>query len=98
SYNRLLKYYKAHNQYPAIEDGTKIKYVYLKDNPLSISEMAFKTYDDPPQIMQYIEQYVDRDKMFDAELRNKLEDLYDAMRWGRLSTDINQSATEFFSF
>ena len=98
TYNRLLKYYGLEKQYVPISDGDKIKYVRLKPNPLHIDVIALKGMDDPPQILDLITTYVDYDGMFDAELKNKLDDFYAAMSWGKLPTEVNQSASEFFSF
>ena len=43
--------------------------------------MAYKGYDDPAQIIDFIEQYVDRDKLFDKALSKKIKMFYDAMSW-----------------
>jgi DNA polymerase elongation subunit (family B) len=98
SYNRLIRKLGLENKYPLITDGDKIKWVYLKKNPYNLETMAIKTYDDPPQILELVEKYIDYDKLFEKELVNKLEDFYDAMTWGILPTEINQVASEFFSF
>jgi DNA polymerase elongation subunit (family B) len=97
-YNRLLKYYGIDRQYEKIADGEKIKYVLLKSNDLRIEAIAVKGYNDPPQIVKLIEQYVDADALFDSELRNKLQDFYDALGWKVLPTDKNLNASDFFSF
>ena len=55
--------------------------MYLKQNPLSISQIAFKGYDDPKEIMDYINQYVDHDKLFDKALKKKVDMFYDSMGW-----------------
>ena len=62
-YNDLLKHHKLENV-EKIKNSEKIKWVYLKQNPLSIEQIAFKGYDDPSEIMDYIKQYVDHDKLF----------------------------------
>jgi DNA polymerase elongation subunit (family B) len=98
SYNKLLKYYKIENKYEKIFDGEKIKFVYLKRNPLRVDSMAFRGYQDPSEILSLIEEYIDYDSIFDKELKNKLEHVYDSLKWGMLPTDINQNASEFFVF
>ena len=51
-YNDLLKYYNL-TDCEKINNSEKIKWVYLKsNNPLQIKQIAFKGYDDPPQIME----------------------------------------------
>jgi DNA polymerase elongation subunit (family B) len=79
-YNDLLKYHKLENV-EKIKNSEKIKWVYLKQNPLSITQIAFKGYDDPPEIMDYINQYVDHDKLFKKGLQKKIDMFYDSMEW-----------------
>jgi DNA polymerase elongation subunit (family B) len=98
TYNRLLKHFKIENQYEKIEDGAKVKYGYLKENPLNIEVIALKGYNDPPQIIQFIDEYLDSKALFDKELKNKLQDIYDALMWGKIPTEVNQKSKKFFSF
>ena len=79
-YNDLLKHYKLENV-EKIKNSEKIKWVYLKQNPLSITQIAFKGYDDPKEIMDYINQYVDHDKLFNKALQKKIDMFYDSMEW-----------------
>ena len=97
-YNRLLKYYGIEKQYERITDGEKIKYLYLKSNPLQIDAVAVKGYHDPKEIIQLVEEYIDTDALFENELRNKLDDFYTALNWGNIPTEVNQNAGDFFSF
>ena len=79
-YNDLLKHFKANNHEP-ISNGNKVRWVYLKQNPYNIDGLAYKGYDDPSQIIDFINQYVDRDKLFDKALNKKIKMFYDAMSW-----------------
>jgi DNA polymerase elongation subunit (family B) len=79
-YNDLLKHYGLENV-EKIKNSEKIKWVYLKQNPLSIAQIAFKGYDDPQEIMDYINQYVDHDKLFKKGLQKKIDMFYDSMEW-----------------
>jgi DNA polymerase elongation subunit (family B) len=97
-YNRLLKYYGIHTQYEKISDGEKIKYVYLKNNPLQIDAVAVKGYHDPKEIIDLVDKFMDTDALFDNELKNKLEDFYTALNWGNIPTEVNQNASDFFAF
>jgi DNA polymerase elongation subunit (family B) len=97
-YNRLLTYYGIETKFEPIRDGAKIKYVYLKNNPLQIETVAVKGYQDPPQIVDMITEYIDTDTLFENELRNKLHDFYTALKWGLLPTEKNQNSHEFFAF
>ena len=79
-YNDLLKYHKLEN-YEKIKNSEKIRWVYLKDNTLQIKQIAFKGYDDPPEIMEFIEQNVDYEKLFTRALEKKIRMFYDALGW-----------------
>ena len=79
-YNDLLKHYGLDNV-EKIKNSEKIKWVYLKQNPLSITQIAFKGYDDPPEIMDYINKHVDHDKLFKKALQKKIDMFYDSMGW-----------------
>lgn len=97
-YNRLLKYYGIEKQYERVADGEKIKYLYLKQNPLQIDAVAVKGYHDPKEIIQLVEEYIDTDALFENELRNKLDDFYTALNWGLIPTETNQNAETWFAF
>jgi len=69
----------------------------LKDNPLGLETVAFKDYNDPKEIMDFVETYIDRDKIFSAELENKLDDFYNALKWDKVTAD-TKTAKKFFAF
>jgi DNA polymerase elongation subunit (family B) len=98
SYNQLLKEFGIDTKYPPITDGEKIKYILLKPNPYSLDTLAFKDYEDPTEIANFLEEYCDHTKIFNVELKKKLKDFYNAMGWGELPMDVNLKATEFFAF
>jgi len=97
TYNRLLKFFECPFKYEPIRDGEKVKWVYLKSNPLGIETLAFRDYNDPIEILDFINQYVDRDGIYKAELENKLTDFYNALKWEMASAD-SQNAKKFFEF
>lgn len=95
SYNDILK--KGNKvQIEPITNGSKIRYIYLKQNPLGIDSCAIKGFDDPDEIISFIKQYVDYDKVFDKLLGNKLQDFYNGMDWGKPID--NSAINDFFSF
>ena len=96
SYNKLLKHFKLENKFDTIREREKIKYVYLQTNPMRIEAVAYKGYDDPPEILNMIEQYIDLNGLFDKELKNKLQDFYNALSWGKIPTEVNQKSFQFF--
>lgn len=87
NYNTYRKILGIDNTSMPITDGEKIKYVILKDNKYNIDTMAFKDYQDPPEIQKFLEKYCDHHQMFESELKKKLDDFYTAMGWGLLPTD-----------
>ena len=93
-YNDLLKHFNANNCEP-IRNASKIRWVYLKDNPFNIDAIAFKGYDDPKEIMDFITQYIDRDKLFNKALRKKIQMFYDSMKWD-MPVDKKVSIERFF--
>ena len=97
TYNRLLKFFECPFKYEPIRDGEKVKWVYLKNNPLGLDTVAFRDYNDPIEILDFINQYVDRDGIYKAELENKLNDFYTALKWEMASAD-SQNAKKFFEF
>ena len=93
-YNDLLKHFKTTNHEP-ISNGNKVRWVYLKNNPLNIDGLAYKGYDDPKEIIDFINQYVDRDKLFDKALKKKIQMFYDAMSWD-MPVDKKNTIEKFF--
>jgi hypothetical protein len=81
SYNELIHYYNLEKKFPLIATSEKVKWLYLKENGLGLDAIAFKGYDDPPEVMDFINQYVNRNKMFAKVLESKLQDFYDALKW-----------------
>lgn len=95
-YNDLLKFKKLQSKYPTIELGDKIYIAYLKQNPYRIDTIAFNNYNDPPEIKEFIEKFIDKSKMFDSVMKNKLENLYEDLNWGTLV--LNENVGKFFNF
>jgi len=71
-YNDCLQHFNAPFKYEPMKNGDKVKWVYLKDNPLGIDGLAFTGYSDPPEIEKFIQTYIDHNKIFERELKHKL--------------------------
>ena len=97
AYNDCLKHFEAPFKYEPMKNGDKIKWVYLRQNPLGLDGLAFTGYQDPPEIEQFINTYIDHKKIFERELKGKLQDFYDAIGWGDVISD-TRTAEKFFSF
>ena len=92
-YNDLLRFWKLDTKHELITNGTKIKWIYLKNNPYQIEEIAFLDYDMPEKVRIFIEQYADRKKVFESILLNKLEGFYSDMEW---NLNLNPYINQFF--
>ena len=79
-YNDLLRYWNLNN-FEQIKSSEKIKWIYLKPNTMNIKQIAFKGYDDPPKIMEFIKQNIDYDKLFTRALEKKIRMFYEALKW-----------------
>ena len=97
TYNQLLKYYDAPYKYEPMKDGDKIKWVYLKPNPLGLESVGLTGYNDPKQILDLVEQHIDYDLIWQKELENKLDDFYKAMSWEKPNPNLAK-ASQFFGF
>ena len=97
AYNDCLKHFNAPFKYSPMTNGDKVKWVYLKNNPLGLDGIAFTGYSDPPEIESFINTYIDHNKIFERELRYKLQDFYDAIGWGEMISE-QKTAEKFFSF
>src|SRR5210317_757390 len=97
TYNQLLKYYNAPYKYEPMKDGDKIKWVYLKNNPLGLQSVGLTGYNDPKEILDLVEQHIDYDLIWKKELENKLDDFYKAMDWDKPNPNM-AAASKFFGF
>jgi DNA polymerase elongation subunit (family B) len=97
TYNQLLKYYNAPYKYEPMKDGDKIKWVYLKRNPLGLDSVGLTGYNDPKEILDLVEQHIDYDLIWKKELENKLDDFYKAMVWEKPNPNM-AAASKFFGF
>lgn len=94
-YNDLLKLWKLDRKYNLITMADKVKWIYLKDNPYKIETLAFFDYDMPDKIKEFLENYADRQKVFNSILLNKLEGFFSDLQW---SLDLNPYINAFDSF
>jgi DNA polymerase elongation subunit (family B) len=95
-YNDILRFKKLDKQFPTFQIGDKMYIAYLKENPYKIDVMGFNGYNDPPEIMEFIEKYIDRDRIFESVMRNKLEGVYEDLGWG--APIFNRNVHKFFKF
>ena len=80
-YNDLIRFWKLNNKHTYITQGSKIKWIYMKPNPYQIDAIAFLEWDLPEKIRIFMEEYADRNKIFESILLNKLEGFYNDLGW-----------------
>lgn len=95
-YNDLLRFKELDKKHALLQIGDKLKWMYLKDNPYKIKTLAYSRVDPPKEIMEFIETYMDREKMFNSMLVNKLQTIYDNLTWGQIN--FNKNTKKFFRF
>lgn len=94
-YNDLLRLWQLDKTYNMITMADKVKWLYLKDNPYKIEALAFFDYEMPDKIVEFLDQYADRQKVFDSILLNKLEGFFSDLGW---SLDLNPHLNALSSF
>jgi DNA polymerase elongation subunit (family B) len=95
-YNDLLTFKGLDKQYSKFQIGDKMLIAYLKDNPFKIDCIGFNGYNDPKEIIDFIEKYIDRGLLFDSVMKNKIEGLYGDIGWGM--PIFNANFNKFFTF
>ena len=94
-YNDLLRLWQLDKKYNLITMADKVKWIYLKDNPYKIDALAFFDYQMPDKIVDFLDIYADRQKVFDSILLNKLEGFFSDLGW---SLDLNPYVNSLSSF
>ncbi len=94
--NDLIKFYKLDKEHSQIQIGDKIYVVYLKKNPYRIESIAVTGYNDPKIIIDLVEEFIDKDKLFEAVLQKKIETVYKDIGYGQ--PVFNSIISDYFSF
>ena len=82
AYNDFMKIWKLDKQVERIQNGSKIKWVYLLPNDFCIETLAIKADDtDPDQILEFIDHHIDRKKIYERELKSKQIEIYRCIGW-----------------
>ena len=95
AYNDLVRFWRLNNEHSLIVQGDKVKFLYLKDNPYKLEALAFLDFDIPTKVMDFLDKYADRQRVWDSILQNKLENFYSDLSW-QYST--NPHVSKFDSF
>jgi DNA polymerase elongation subunit (family B) len=96
AFNDLLRYFHLEDKFSPIGNGEKIKWCYLKKNNFGLEKMAYRGYDDPKEIIDFVESYIDKYAIYDAELKTKLQNIYNALGW-RYPNKMKFLGNQFFN-
>lgn len=83
NYNKLLGYLGLTDSYKNIESGDKMKYVYLNKNKYGFNTIGYFDEIDE-QVENFIQEHISYERVFDAEIANKIENIYQAVGWRML--------------
>ena len=95
-YNDLLKFKKLDKKYESIVEGDKLFIVNLKQNPYNLETIGIPNASVPPEIEEFVKQYIDVEEIFESLLGNKLKSLYGDLKWEFPS--LNPNIKKFFAF
>ena len=95
AYNDLLQHYNQDKRYEKISDGSKVKWVYLKNNSLGLDTVAYKGYEDPLEILNFIRDNINPSKLYKQALEKKIMMFYEALGWDE-PTDATKTIERFF--
>jgi len=95
-YNDLLKFKKLDKKYESIIEGDKLFVINLKQNPFGIETIGVPNAKTPPEIEEFVKQYIDVEEIFDSLLANKLKSLYEDLKWE--FPTLNPNVKKFFTF
>ena len=94
-HNDLLRFNKLDTKYPCLVAGDKMYFIPLKNNPYMIPVLGF-TGNDPEFIVNILTKFADTDQGFENVLLNKLQGIYDDLKWDFPA--LNEYVDKFFSF
>ena len=90
-FNHLLKKYDIKNV-PAIQDGDKIRFAYLK-TPNPVHESVIAVPDELPKELQFIDKYIDREIQFNKSFLDPIKSITEVINW---STEQTSTLEDFF--
>ena len=94
TYNKIYCFF-LDKKYQYISDGDKIKWIYLKNNPIGMETIAFKGHEDSPKVIKFIKDYADYEKMYEKALEKKIAMFYESLMWS-LPMDKSSTIEKFF--
>lgn len=95
-YNDLLRFQNLDKTHTCFTEGDKMYYINLKQNPYKIEVLGFNGHNDPEFITDFLTKFADLDQGFESVLLNKLQGIYDDLKWSFPS--LNENVSKFFKF
>lgn len=95
-YNDLLRFKKLDKKYEAVVEGDKIHVINLKQNPYKVNVIALPNSKIPPEIEEFVNEYIDIDHIFESSILNKLKELYSDLNFDFPS--LNEKVNRFFKW
>ena len=97
NYNTLLKHMELDNKYDEIQQGTKIKFIYIKENNNVIQGQNIIGYSEVLPEEFGLHKYIDLDIQFEKSFMSPIKKMFVALGWGlpNLSCD-DLTNSEFF--
>ncbi len=91
-YNDILTFKGLDKKFPKFQIGDKMFIAYLKDNPYRIDVVGFNGFNDPPEVMEFIEKKLHRLTLayIEETMRRKINYFY----VDYLATRIRQEETK----
>lgn len=97
NYNDLIKFKNLDKDYESILEGDKISVINLKDNPYKIETIALpKGSKIPPDIEKFVNDFIDRDSIFESSILEKLKELFKDLNWS--FPVLNEKVSKFFGY
>lgn len=95
-FNDFICYHNLDKKFPTFQVGDKMFIANLKNNPYNIKVIGFNGYNDPPEVTDMIDNYINKDQLFDSLLKNKIENMYSDLGWGGVI--FNTNVSKFFKW
>lgn len=93
AYNDFIEL-RGLNQHKKIEDLDKIMWVYLMQNPYNLETIGISVEENPKEIIDFVEKYIDKEAVFNRLLLKKLKEYFECIGWS--APDLNKKINTFF--
>jgi DNA polymerase elongation subunit (family B) len=95
-YNDLLRFKRLDKKYEGIIEGDRVFIIDLIANPYKIGVIGLPNAKIPEELKSFVDEYVDRDAIFESMINKKLRELYSDLKWDFPS--LNEKVDKFFKF